>query len=115
MAIVINRVKRLLQQSSSILSRHQPVCRRVESSGSLLPSITTVTVPRSREKSTDAAAVSRPPTLRRALMYVPAADERKTQKAAGLKVDTIIFDLEDGVAVNQKVCQSLPSDLGLGR
>ena len=41
-------------------------------------------------------------------MYVPAADERKTQKAASLKVDTIVFDLEDGVAANQKVCQSLP-------
>ena len=36
-------------------------------------------------------------------MYVPASDERKTKKAATLKVDTIVFDLEDGVAVSQKV------------
>ena len=40
---------------------------------------------------------------RRALMYVPACDERKTKKAASLKVDTIVYDIEDGVAVNQKV------------
>ena len=37
-------------------------------------------------------------------MYVPASDERKTKKAASLRVDTIVFDLEDGVALNQKVC-----------
>ena len=36
-------------------------------------------------------------------MYVPASDERKTRKAASLNVDTLVFDLEDGVAVNQKV------------
>lgn len=41
---------------------------------------------------------------RRAVMYVPASDERKTKKAASLNVDTLVFDLEDGVAVNQKVC-----------
>lgn len=40
---------------------------------------------------------------RRALMYVPACDERKTLKAASLKVDSIVFDIEDGVAANQKV------------
>lgn len=39
---------------------------------------------------------------RRALMYVPACDERKTKKALSLKVDSIVFDIEDGVAVNQK-------------
>ena len=36
-------------------------------------------------------------------MYVPASDERKTKKATTLSVDTLVFDLEDGVAVNQKV------------
>ncbi len=36
-------------------------------------------------------------------MYVPASDKRKTNKAASLCVDTLAFDLEDGVAVNQKV------------
>ena len=40
---------------------------------------------------------------RRAVMYVPASDERKTKKAATLNVDTLVFDLEDGVATNQKV------------
>ena len=37
----------------------------------------------------------------------PASDERKTKKAASLNVDTLAFDLEDGVAVNQKVRRSL--------
>ena len=41
---------------------------------------------------------------RRAVMYVPASDERKTKKASTLNIDTIVLDLEDGVAVNQKVC-----------
>ncbi len=40
-------------------------------------------------------------------MYAPASDERKTKKAASLNVDTLAFDLEDGVAVNQKVRRSL--------
>ena len=40
---------------------------------------------------------------RRAVMYVPASDERKTKKATTLSVDTLVFDLEDGVAANQKV------------
>ena len=40
---------------------------------------------------------------RRAVMYVPASDERKTKKATTLNVDTLVFDLEDGVATNQKV------------
>ena len=40
---------------------------------------------------------------RRAVMYVPASDEHKTKKASSLKVDTIVFDIEDGIAANQKV------------
>lgn len=44
---------------------------------------------------------------RRAVMYVPASDERKTKKATTLSVDTLVFDLEDGVATNQKVCNVL--------
>ncbi len=39
---------------------------------------------------------------RRALMYVPGNDECKINKAAGLRVDGIILDLEDGVAPNRK-------------
>lgn len=39
---------------------------------------------------------------RRALMYVPGNDERKITKAAGLAVDGVILDLEDGVALNRK-------------
>ena len=45
---------------------------------------------------------------RRAVMYVPASDERKTKKAASLSVDTLVFDLEDGVATNQKVLLGKP-------
>ena len=40
--------------------------------------------------------------LRRAVLYVPAHDVRKTHKAAGLGVDAICFDLEDGVALSRK-------------
>ena len=71
-----------------------------------MPSITTAAVVASQESSADVTSVDKPLMLRRALMYVPAADERKTRKAASLKVDTIVFDLEDGVAANQKVCWS---------
>ena len=39
---------------------------------------------------------------RRALMYVPGSDERKLVKAAGLGIDGVILDLEDGVAFNRK-------------
>lgn len=35
-------------------------------------------------------------------MYVPACDERKTKKVSLLAVDTVVFDIEDGVAKNQK-------------
>ena len=37
-------------------------------------------------------------------MYVPACDERKVAKTTTISVDSLIFDIEDGVAVNQKVC-----------
>ena len=40
---------------------------------------------------------------RRAVMYVPASDERKVKKVMSIDVDSIVFDLEDGVAMNQKV------------
>jgi len=40
---------------------------------------------------------------RRALLYVPGSDTRKMAKAAGLGADSVCFDLEDGVAPNQKV------------
>ncbi|NDJ61327.1 MAG: CoA ester lyase [Chloroflexi bacterium] len=39
---------------------------------------------------------------RRALLFVPGDDRRKLEKAAALDVDTVILDLEDGVAVNRK-------------
>ena len=41
---------------------------------------------------------------RRAVMYVPASDERKIRKIPSLSVDTVVLDFEDGVASNQKVC-----------
>lgn len=39
---------------------------------------------------------------RRALLYVPGDDLHKIEKAAGLSVDAIILDIEDGVAQNRK-------------
>lgn len=39
---------------------------------------------------------------RRALLYVPADDERKINKAVSLPVDCVILDLEDGVAPGRK-------------
>ncbi len=39
---------------------------------------------------------------RRAMLYVPGDDEHKIRKAAGLSVDSICLDLEDGVALNRK-------------
>jgi citrate lyase beta subunit len=40
--------------------------------------------------------------VRRAQMYVPGDDLHKIQKAAGLGVDSLILDIEDGVALSQK-------------
>ncbi|MBW7883882.1 MAG: CoA ester lyase [Caldilineaceae bacterium] len=39
---------------------------------------------------------------RRSLLFMPGDSLRKIQKAAGWEVDTIIMDLEDGVAQNRK-------------
>lgn len=36
-------------------------------------------------------------------MYVPASDIKKLTKAQHLKVDCIIMDCEDGVAISKKV------------
>lgn len=40
--------------------------------------------------------------VRRALMYMPGDDLHKIQKAISLGVDSIIMDIEDGVAFNRK-------------
>ena len=40
---------------------------------------------------------------RRALMYIPGSDVRKLNKIPSLGVDAVAIDLEDGVAMNQKV------------
>ncbi len=39
---------------------------------------------------------------RRALLYMPGSDWPKIEKAAGLQVDSICMDLEDGVDLSQK-------------
>jgi len=39
----------------------------------------------------------------RSVLYIPASKERAMEKARGLPVDAIIFDLEDAVAVEEKV------------
>jgi citrate lyase beta subunit len=51
---------------------------------------------------------------RRALMYVPGDDQRKIEKAAGLEVDSLILDIEDGVALNHKdeAAVNIPAALG---
>ena len=36
-------------------------------------------------------------------MYVPGTDRRKMEKVRSLNVDSAVLDLEDGVALNQKV------------
>lgn len=40
--------------------------------------------------------------VRRALLFMPGDDLKKIRKGAGLSVDSIIMDLEDGVALNNK-------------
>jgi citrate lyase beta subunit len=40
--------------------------------------------------------------IRRALLFMPGDDRRKIEKGAGMGVDSIIMDLEDGVALNNK-------------
>ncbi len=57
---------------------------------------------------------------RRALLYVPGNDLNKITKAAGLGVDGVILDLEDGVAINRKdeareVIVKVLRDLNFGR
>jgi citrate lyase beta subunit len=41
--------------------------------------------------------------IRRSLLFMPGDDRRKIEKGASLDVDSIIMDLEDGVALNNKV------------
>ncbi len=43
-----------------------------------------------------------PYRLRRAQLYVPGDDLHKIEKAAGLGVDSLIMDIEDGVALARK-------------
>ena len=40
---------------------------------------------------------------RRALLFMPGDSRRKIEKGAGMAVDAIIMDLEDGVALNHKM------------
>lgn len=53
------------------------------------------------------------PRLRRAVLFMPGDDLHKIQKGAMLGVDSVVMDLEDGVALNRKqaareaVCQAL--------
>lgn len=46
-----------------------------------------------------APATRRP---RRSVLFMPGDSRRKMEKATGLEVDSVILDLEDGVAINQK-------------
>ncbi len=46
--------------------------------------------------------MSKKTTLRRAMLFMPGDSLRKIEKAIGLDVDSIVMDLEDGVAFSQK-------------
>lgn len=48
---------------------------------------------------------------RRAVLYVPADDERKIQKIPSLNVDCAVLDCEDGVALNRKVIKNYLCDI----
>lgn len=54
----------------------------------------------------------------RSVLYIPASKERALEKARGLNVDAIIFDMEDAVAVEEKAAaremlsQALTQDYG---
>lgn len=39
----------------------------------------------------------------RSILYIPASKPRALDKARGLEVDAIIFDLEDAVSVDEKI------------
>lgn len=43
-----------------------------------------------------------PTRIRRALLFMPGDDRHKIEKGASLQVDSVIIDLEDGVALNRK-------------
>ena len=40
--------------------------------------------------------------IRRALLFMPGDSRRKIEKGAAMDVDSIIMDLEDAIALNQK-------------
>ena len=41
---------------------------------------------------------------RRCVMYVPGDNEKMLAKSLTIKPDSLVFDCEDGVAANRKVC-----------
>lgn len=47
-------------------------------------------------------STQRTPSPRRSLLFIPGDSARKIEKALSLPADSIIFDLEDGVALSQK-------------
>jgi len=54
-----------------------------------------------RTMTTEAESVFRP---RRSLLYIPGSSEKMVAKSVTLGADTIVLDMEDGVAANAKVC-----------
>lgn len=48
---------------------------------------------------------------RRAVLYVPADDEKKIRKIPSLNVDCAVLDCEDGVALNRKVIKNYLCDI----
>ena len=66
----------------------------------LTPRLLRPSVARVRASRRDMSQVAYRP--RRALMYVPGNDERKTAKIPSLGADCVCLDCEDGVALNKK-------------
>ena len=89
----LDRTSWSLSASRNLNPSSQPICRKYSSRD----------VSGSPDDSGAGPLQQRRFFPRRAVMYVPASDERKTKKATTLSVDTLVFDLEDGVALNQKV------------
>lgn len=62
---------------------------------------------KSKSKKEEPVEVGRRFFPRRCVMYVPGDDEKKLSKSLTLNPDSLVFDMEDGVAQNRKVCGSL--------
>lgn len=59
---------------------------------------------KNNEKQTQEVVEGRRFFPRRCVMYVPGDNEKMLAKSLTVKPDSLVFDCEDGVAANRKVC-----------